>query len=40
LSKRGLGRHHALADAMALRAAYVEVKRLAVARGRVGRIDA
>ena len=34
LSKRGIKRHHALADALALRAAYIEVKAVAMAQVR------
>ena len=36
LAKRGLQRHHALADALALRAAYVAVKSIAIARAADG----
>lgn len=36
---RGLKRHHALADALALRAAYMEVKAEALKRARSKRID-
>ena len=35
LSKRGLQRHHALADALALRASYIEVKHVALEAARV-----
>lgn len=33
LGKRGLHRHHALADALALRSAYLAVKEKALSRG-------
>lgn len=36
---RGLRRHHALADALALRAAYVEVKAEAIKRAQLNRAD-
>lgn len=39
LAARGLGRHHALADALALRAAYLAVKGGAMSLSRFGRTD-
>ena len=37
LRKRGLRRHHALADALALRAAYIDVKAAALAHTHTGK---
>jgi hypothetical protein len=37
LGKRGLKRHHALADALALRAAYIDVKAQALAHAQTGK---